>query len=257
MKARLEHLYRQYNHRRFVHPDPLEFLYHYQDLGDREIVAFVAASLAYGRVSQILKSVSRVLTRMTPTPYRFLKRASQNTIVQTFSDFRHRFADGRELSAMLFGIKEILSIHGSLNACFVSHWNDRDDTVLEALSAFAETLMTASGKPLGHLVPSPQKGSACKRLHLFLRWMVREDNVDPGGWDNVPVAKLIVPVDTHMHRICRSMGLTSRKQATGATALEITDYFKTISPKDPVKYDFSLTRLGIRKDIDAEVFLRG
>lgn len=257
MKTRLEGLYRQYNHRAFVHPDPLEFLYDYEDLCDREIVAFVASSLAYGRVAQILKSVSHVLDKMGPSPHSFLKRASEKTIFQTFSDFRHRFADGWQLSAMLLGLKEILKTHGSLNACFVAGLHGGDDSILEALTGFTETLTKASGKPLGHLVPSPRKGSACKRLHLFLRWMVRKDDVDPGGWHNVPAAKLIVPVDTHIHKICRCLGFTGRKQANAATALEITDCFKTVSPKDPVKYDFSLTRLGIRRDADAEAFLRG
>jgi uncharacterized protein (TIGR02757 family) len=257
MKRRLEGLYCQYNHRAFVHPDPLEFLYDYQDLCDREIVGFVASSLAYGRVAQILKSISCVLKRMGPSPHCFLKRASQKTIFQTFSDFRHRFTDGRQLSAMLLGLKETINTYGSLNACFVARLKHEDDSILEALTGFTDVLSHASGNPLGHLVPSPRKGSACKRLHLFLRWMVRKDDVDPGGWHNVPTAKLIVPVDTHIHRLCRCMGLTDRKQANRATAIEITDCFKTVSPKDPVKYDFSLTRLGIRKDADAETFLRG
>jgi uncharacterized protein (TIGR02757 family) len=99
-------------------------------------------------------------------------------------------------------------------------------------------------------VPSPVGGSACKRLNLFLRWMVRQDGVDPGGWDNVPQSKLIVPVDTHMHRICLRLGLTTRKQANMATALEITEGFRALAPDDPVRYDFSLTRLGIRRDAD-------
>lgn len=252
---RLEELYLQYNRREFVHPDPVEFLYHYEDPCEREIVAFVASSLAYGRVGRILKTVSSVLAQMAPTPSVFLSRASLKTIHQTFSGFRHRFTDGQKLSAMLFGLKRLLERQGSLRACFSAGLHDEDDTILPALCGFVNELSTCADGQLEHLVPSPTKGSACKRLNLFLRWMVRCDEVDPGGWQNVPASKLIVPLDTHMHRICRSLGITMRKQADMRAATEITKVFQTIAPADPVRYDFCLTRLGIRKDTDLAVFL--
>ena len=255
-KERLEELYRQYNQRRFVHPDPLEFLYHYDDLCDREIVAFVASSLAYGRVAHILKSVSSVLERMVPTPSIFLKRSSLKTMRQTFSGFKHRFTDGQKLCAMLFAVRRVLGRHGSLQACFSAGLNDHDDTILPALSAFTRELTVCADDNLEHLVPSPTKGSACKRLNLFLRWMVRSDEVDPGGWKNVRASKLIVPVDTHMHRICQLLGITTRKQVDMSTATEITKAFRTIAPEDPVRYDFPLTRLGIREDADLAAFLK-
>jgi uncharacterized protein (TIGR02757 family) len=255
VKDKLESLYRQYNRRAFVHPDPLELLYDYEVLADREIAAFVASALAYGRVVQILNSVSSVLKRMGPSPYGFLKGASRKKITQTFSDFRHRFTGGEQLSAMLLALKQILKNHGSLNTCFVAGLDPGSQTVLEALTLFASAVTGASPEPLGHLVPAPQKGSACKRLHLFLRWMVRKDHVDPGGWQNVDPSKLIVPVDVHMHRICLCLGLTARKQADLVAALEITQCFREMAPEDPVKYDFALTRLGIRTDCDLGSFL--
>ncbi|MDY6989931.1 MAG: TIGR02757 family protein [Thermodesulfobacteriota bacterium] len=248
-KDKLEHLYHRYNRRKFVHPDPLEFLYRYERLCDREVVAFVASSLAYGRVAQILKSVSRVLERMTPSPWVFLNKASAGRIRRTFAGFKHRFTTGEDLSAMLVGIKYLLKSHGFLHACFAEGLKD-DDTILPALCAFTEQLTAGAGGPLQHLVPSPQKGSACKRLNLFLRWMVRRDKVDPGGWDKVSPSKLIVPVDVHMHRIGLLVGLTKRRQADMRTAVEITKGFRAVAPDDPVKYDFSLTRLGIRGDVD-------
>ena len=251
-KDRLERLYRQYNRREFVHPDPLEFLYHYEDLCDREIVAFVASSLAYGRVAYILKSVSSVLERMVPTPSVFLKRASHTTMRHTFCGFKHRFTNDQKLCAMLFGVREVLDRHGSLEACFSAGLNHYDDTILPALSSFTSELSACADDDLEHIVPSPARGSACKRLNLFLRWMVRLDDVDPGGWENVPVSKLIVPVDTHMHKICRFLGLTTRKHADIRTAIEITKAFRTVAPADPVRYDFALTRLGIRKDMNEE-----
>jgi uncharacterized protein (TIGR02757 family) len=255
-KDRLETLYCKYNRREFVHPDPIEFLYRYESLSDREIVALVASSIAYGRVTQILKSVSSVLERMTPSPTTFLDEASPGTIRRTFSGFKHRFTTGKNLCAMLVGIKEIRERHKSLHRCFSAGLHEDHPTVLPALMAFAEELKAHADGPLDHLVASPAKGSACKRLNLFLRWMVRQDDVDPGGWENIWPSKLIVPVDTHMHRMSLLLGLTKRRQAHMGTAMEITQAFRTVAPKDPVKYDFSLTRFGIRGDVDLGCLLR-
>ena len=225
------------------------------DVRDREIVGLVAASLAYGRVTQILKSVTFVFKRI-PSPSRFLRETSLESLLKMFEGFQHRFTTGKELAMMLFGIKSVIDRHGSLHACFTNYLNADDDTTLSALSAFAQELATATNGRRNSLLPAPAKGSACKRLHLFLRWMVRRDDVDPGGWDNIPASKLIVPVDTHMHRICLALKLTQRRQADICTAAEITTAFKTVAPDDPVKYDFALTRLGIRADTDLQAFLK-
>lgn len=253
----LDELYARYNRREFVHPDPLEFLYDYKDVRDREIVGLVASSLAYGRVAQILKSVSFVFERM-PSPSIFLRHASRKSLLKTFKGFKHRFTTEEEIAMMFFGIKRVIERHGSLHACFTACMNDDDDddTILPALSAFVKEFITESDRQRNSLLPLPARGSACKRLHLFLRWMVRKDNVDPGGWDNVPKSKLVVPLDTHMYRICLALGLTQRKRADMRTALEITTAFRTITPDDPVKYDFALTRLGIRNDTDMDAFLK-
>jgi uncharacterized protein (TIGR02757 family) len=253
-KEMLDELYVRYNRREFVHPDPLEFLYDYEDVRDREIVGLVASSLAYGRVAQILKSISSVFKRM-PSPSEFLRRTSRESLFTIFKDFKYRFTTGEELSTMLFGIKRVIDRYGSLYACFKTYLND-DETILPALSAFVQELTSGTNGRRNSLLPSPTKGSACKRLHLFLRWMVRRDDVDPGGWDNISASKLIVPVDTHMHRICSALKLTHRKQADTCTAAEITTAFRTIAPDDPVKYDFALTRLGIRDDTDLRAFLK-
>ena len=247
-KRVLDDLYARYNQRRFVHPDPLEFLYHYEDIRDREIVGLVASSLAYGRVQQILKSVFLVLQRMQPSPYIFLNQASRETLLPDFAGFKHRFTTEEDIVSMLLGVKGVIERYGSLHACFAAGINGRDSTILPAISAFAKELTADHNGKSNSLLPSPTKGSACKRLNLFLRWMVREDEVDPGGWDMVPASKLIVPLDTHMHRICLALKLTKRKQADIRTASEITAAFRTISPDDPVRYDFALTRLGIRKE---------
>lgn len=250
----LEKLYRRYNRREFVCPDPVEFLYRYDNQQDREIAGLIASSLAYGRVLQIIKSVDFVLKRLG-SPSGFLHRSSRRSLQKAFSDFKHRFTTGEDLSDMLFGMKRVLENHGSLLACFVSGLKTQHQTVLPALSCFVKELKSEAQCGNNHLLPSPEGGSACKRLNLFLRWMVRRDEIDPGGWKEVPSSKLIVPLDTHMHRICLTLKLTKRKQADGKAAIEITDSFRQISPTDPVRYDFSLTRLGIRKDADLGWFL--
>ncbi len=245
----MERLYAKYNRREFVHPDPLEFLYRYEEPADREIAGLVASSLAYGRVKQILASVGAVLGRME-RPREFLEGASPDGLRRTFAGFRHRFTKGEDLAGMLLGAKRALKRHGSLEACFAANLSARDETVIPALGAFVNELTRCAKAPRRFILPSPSGGSACKRLNLFLRWMVRADEVDPGGWGRVPARKLVVPIDTHMHRICLALGFTRRRQATLGTALEVTAAFRELAPRDPARYDFALTRPGIRGDGD-------
>lgn len=242
-------MYDRYNHREFVHPDPLEFLYEYPVPDDREVAAVVASSLAFGRVAHILKSVSTVLLAMGPSPAGFLASSSTRSLGLAFKGFKHRWTTGEQLAGTLAGVRRVIEEHGSLNACFISGLAPDDETVVPALCAFSRELSLArgSGGPsCEYLLPSPEGGSACKRMNLLLRWMVRCDEVDPGGWTGVPASKLVVPIDTHMHRIGLAMGFTKRKQADLRAALEITAAFAEIAPDDPVRYDFCLTRLGIR-----------
>ncbi|UCF57781.1 MAG: TIGR02757 family protein [Deltaproteobacteria bacterium] len=256
-RERLDELYSLYHRRELVHPDPLEFLYDYHNLRDREVVGLIASSLAYGRVAQILRSISSVLKRLNPSPCSFLLNSSKKSLLSTFADFKHRFTSGEELAFMLWAAKSAIEKYGSLYGCFTAGLNDDDDTVLPALSAFVGELSAYLSKDRKNsLLPSPNAGSACKRLNLFLRWMVRRDEVDPGGWSSVPISKLIVPLDTHMYRICLLLNLTRRKQADLRTAIDITRAFRRILPEDPVRYDFTLTRLGIRKDAGLEAALR-
>jgi len=242
----LDRLYERYNRPEFIHPDPLEFLFAYPDSRDREIAAFLAASLAYGRVQQILTSTSKVLGAMVPGPYAYLMKTTTACIFQTFSGFRHRFTDGRKLSALLSALKRLLGDYGSLQACFCAEMNGDEETILDPLSRFCTKLVRYAPAPLDHLVPSPLKGSACKRLNLFLRWMVRQDDVDPGGWAGIAPAKLLIPLDVHMFRVAKALEMTQRRQADMKAVLEVTEGFRRIAPSDPVRYDFCLTRLGMR-----------
>lgn len=241
----LEQIYARYNRREYVHPDPLEFLYDYPDIRDREIAGLIAASLAYGRVAQILKSVAAVLEPISPSPFAFLKDANPAEIQRRYAGFVHRFAKDAHLAALLIGTKGVIAEYGSLYEGFTAGTENYEDTVVPALDRFARRILAHAPANPGHLLPLASRGSACKRMNLFLRWMVRKDAVDPGGWDAISPAKLIVPLDVHMHRVSRELGLTTRKAANMRTAIEITRGFARFSPDDPVKYDFALTRPGI------------
>jgi len=241
-KRQLEGLYRRYNRREYVSPDPLQFLYEYDDPADREVVGLVASSLAYGRVAQILRSVRDVLDRMGE-PHRFVVDSTPARMRRAFEGFKHRFTTCDEIAAMLSGARRAIRRHGSLGRCFASHLSRGDESVLPALGGFTSEIGAGTS-----LVSEPPKGSACKRLNMYLRWMVRRDEVDPGGWRGVSSAKLIVPLDTHMHRISKELGLTKRRAADCRTACEITAAFRLFAPEDPVRYDFCLTRLGIHPE---------
>ncbi len=250
-KELLENIYKTYNRREYVDPDPLVFLYQYEDPGDREIVALIASSLAYGKVSQILKSVKTVLDIMGPSPARYLTDTPGNKIDRGLSSFKHRFTGPEEIVSLLRGVKKVIKDHGSLYGCFRSFFKN-NDSIINTLAGFVKELKKSCSIDPVSLIPDPLKGSACKRLNLFLRWMIRNDDVDPGGWRAIPPSALIVPLDTHMHRFSLEAGLTERKGNNIRTALEITGEFKKICCEDPVKYDFAITRYGIRDDISWE-----
>ena len=233
-----------------VHPDPLEFLYRYETLQDREIAGLLASCLAYGRVPQILKSISRVLGRMGTSPADYLRSSNRTSLARAFDGFRHRFTTGKELSCLLLGAKDILENHGSLGAFFSGLPGHHESTLAPALSRFAKALCSHLPQGPSFIFPDPERGSACKRPFLFLRWMVRKDAVDPGGWDLVSPAGLVIPMDTHMYKVARLLGFTRRKNVDLATAIEVTRAFAAVCPEDPVKYDFALTRFGIRPELD-------
>lgn len=251
----LDELYRRYTRREYVGHDPLTFLYGCDDPADREVVAFIASSLAYGRVAQILRSVQTVLVALGPRPAQALRGAKRVDLAASLAGFRHRFTGGAELASILAGLGELLRRHGSLNACFLTHDRAGEETVAAAMGGFCAELASAAGLRRTYLAASPAHGSACKRMNLFLRWMVRRDAVDPGGWKGVSPRRLLVPLDTHMHRFASRLGATTRRAADLRTTLEITSAFRRIVPDDPVRYDFALTRLGILPREDVPAFL--
>lgn len=245
-KPALDQLVERYHRREYVHPDPLEFLYRYPRLPDREIVGLLASALAYGRVSQILTSVEKVLGIMGSSPRTYLENQTPQGLRKDLKGFRHRFTDGDALSRLLAGARKAIREHGSLHSCFLDGLPHEGADILPAMDLFSRRILRLPD----HLLPSPCGGSPCKRLCLYLRWMVRSDAVDPGGWTGVSTSQLIVPLDTHIARFGQTLGLTQRKSPSLAMALDITDAFRALCPDDPVKYDFALTRFGIRRGMD-------
>lgn len=239
----LERVYRKYNHREFVHPDPLEFLYRFDRIEDREIVALLASGLAYGRVRSILSSIDGVLDILGSEPSAFIADAGSAGLAELLADFRYRFTSGSELAALLSAASSLQCEYGLLGNILTDLCSAV--TLREGLSEFVSLLLGRAGVEKCSLLPRPALGSACKRLHLCLRWMVRKDEIDPGGWEGMSPADLIVPLDVHMFRAGRSLGFTTRRSADARAAMEITDGFRQFSPDDPVKYDFALTRWGI------------
>lgn len=243
-KAFLEKTYKAMNRPEFIHPDPLEFVWRYNSAADREVVGLVAACLAYGNVTQILKSVEKVLAPMGKSPAAWLKKTAAAEIKKYLSGFKHRFTTGDEMAVFLLNIKRAMEKHGSLENLFVKGYDKKELNVEEALYRFINSFNELACAPT--LTPCPEHKSSFKRINLFLRWMVRKDAVDPGVWTKVSPSKLIIPLDTHMRQVSMGMGITKRKDTSMKTAAEITAYFSRIEPSDPVKYDFALTRAGIR-----------
>jgi uncharacterized protein (TIGR02757 family) len=259
IKNVLEKLYDRYNHHRFIETDPLQFVYHYSDPKDMEIVALLAAELAYGRVQQIQKSLTDLLGRMGASPFEFVRSFNKQKR-QKLKNFKHRFTAGDDISDLLELLKKVLNQYGSIQEFFVRGFDSGDKNIIAALSFFCDSLLGMYANAhnghipngLSYLLPRPTAGSVCKRLNLFLRWMVRNDDVDTGLWKHIDKAKLIVPVDVHMGRLCRILGFHDRKAVSLSTAIEITERFAQIEPADPVKYDFALSRIGIVKNCSGQ-----
>jgi uncharacterized protein (TIGR02757 family) len=220
-----------------------------------EVAGFLAASLAYGRVEQIEKSLDELLGLMGESPFEFVRNFDGQKSAR-LDGFKHRFTTGRDISDLLFLLKDGLAECGSIEKFFVRGYSKGDKNIIGALTKFCESLLEMYGKKCGgpagrglrYLLVSPDRGSACKRLNLFLRWMVRDDDVDTGLWKSVEPSALVVPVDVHMARLCRVLGFYQQKTVSLSAALTITESFAKIEPSDPVKYDFALSRIGILED---------
>lgn len=250
LRAPLERLYREFDWPSRIEKDAIQFPLRYPDPLDREVVALLTACLAYGRVDLFAPWVEWILRRMEPSPSRFILGFDPEKDAQRFAGFHYRFNRPRDIAAFCLACQRLLIRHGSLRACFLSGYSPEDPDVGSALERFAREFLAQDLRPIfrtgrlsrgyRHLFPLPSRGGPCKRLHLFLRWMVRREPPDFGLWPEVPPSKLLMPVDTHVENMSRAIGLTRRRSRNWRMVEEITERLRLLDPHDPVKYDFSL-----------------
>jgi uncharacterized protein (TIGR02757 family) len=225
-----------------IEPDPLQLVLRYGDPRDQEVAGLLAAAFAYGRADIIVGNIGAVLDKMTPSPARYLEAFDEAEAMRRFAGFAHRFHKTPDLVALMGCIARA----GSLGALFEECYDERDADVGPSLARFVKRLLPKNASPtLQYLLTSPTDGSACKRMNLFLRWMIRRTPPDLGLWTFADPSKLVIPVDTHVHRIAMFLGLGERKSADWKAARAITDRLAKFDAGDPVRYDFALCRLGI------------
>jgi uncharacterized protein (TIGR02757 family) len=237
----------------WVEKDPLWHVRRFSDARDQEVAGVIAASLAYGRVGSILPSVGRVLEAMDGSPRRFVEDFDPERDAGRFAGFAHRFHTPDAIIAMLFAMQGAVERYGSLGAMFLAGYDGAAPDTSDALTRFVVGLRALTpGDPADkalygwrHFLASPLDGSACKRLHLFLRWMVRTGTPDVGAWPDVSPAKLLIPVDVHVANAARRMGWTRRASADRRMAEEITAVLRQADPEDPTRFDFVLSHSGM------------
>jgi uncharacterized protein (TIGR02757 family) len=244
----------------FNHPDsaldPVQIVRRYGRTDDREIVAFVAAALAFGRVGSVMASVEAVCRVMGPSPAVFVRQFDPLRHGGPLLPIVHRWTRGPDFVAMIWILRHFLESHGSLEAAFAAGASPHTADFGPAIDDFSGRARRVDLRPVyGRRVPArpgvlyfftqPSSGGACKRFNLFLRWMVRHDRVDPGGWTGLAPRQLVVPLDTHTIRVGRCLRLTRRVSPGWKMATDITAALRTLDPDDPVRYDFSLCHLSM------------
>jgi uncharacterized protein (TIGR02757 family) len=229
-----------------ISPDPLELVLRFHDPRDQEVAGILAAAFAYGRADIIVANIGVVLTRMTPSPYHYLASFDRKEATRRFAGFTHRFHKTRELVDLLDCLAGAIASHVTLGALFRECYDPDQADVGPSLARFTRRLIGSRRSPaLRYLLTSPDDGSACKRMNLYLRWMIRRTSPDLGLWTFADPSKLVMPLDTHIHRITSFLGLNSRKSTDWKTARALTDRLARFDVSDPVRYDFALCRLGI------------
>lgn len=244
LQSRLDHLVETFDVST-IEPDPLQLVLRYREPLDQEVAGLVAAAFAYGRADIIVANIGAVLAKMGTSPYAYLKSFDAREARRRFDGFAHRFHKTPDLVAFLAALAGAIAKHGSLGALFEKGYDPGDPDIAGSLTRFTRALRGEKNESLAYLLTSPADGSACKRMNLYLRWMVRRTAPDLGLWTFVDPAKLVMPLDTHVHRIATFLGLTDRKSGDWKTARALTDRLATFDAADPVRYDFALCRLGI------------
>jgi uncharacterized protein (TIGR02757 family) len=239
--------------------DPVEFPRRFRDPGDVEVAGLLAACLAYGRADVFKGKIEQVLAAGGGRPADFAARLAADPDARVLAGFRYRFNTGEDVAALLAAAGWMRARHGSIGARFAALLDQvggAPHPLREALARLAAEIREApparailagrGTRGIRHLCPDPRAGGAAKRWNLYLRWMVRgPDGVDLGIWSGVPAAALVVPLDTHVARVARRLGLTRRNDLSWRTAEEVTAALRSIDPGDPVRFDFALCHLGM------------
>jgi uncharacterized protein (TIGR02757 family) len=252
LKQRLEFHYTAYD-RSKISPDPLQFLHLYRHPNDIEIVGLLASVFAYGNVRMIVETMEKILKIVGEDPHRFVMELDFKKEGRELEKIRHRFYTGADTVTLFTLLNFIYKEYGSLYNLFLAGYSENDLNIKNALSCFSTNLLSRIKdvrltEGVKFMFPDPRSGSACKRMNLFLRWMVRKDELDFGIWKEISTSKLIIPVDTHIARIAQQLGLTEKRTVSWGMAEEITNNLKKFDSEDPVKYDFALCHIGIRKE---------
>ncbi len=254
LKARLDHLYSAFDLENVV-SDPIWIVRRFRHPADREIVAFCAAALAFGRVQSVLNSIEALVAVMGEHPAEYVRRFEPEVHGAALFPLVHRWTRGVDLVALLWLLRQILERGGSVEGFFAEGLDPHAETVEQAIESFSTRAMALDlteaygrvpAKPgVAYFFSRPSSGGACKRLNLFLRWMVRIDRVDLGLWSRVRPAQLVIPLDTHVIRVGRCLRLTRLTSPGWRMAADITTSLRALEPRDPVRYDFSLCHLGM------------
>lgn len=252
LKHRLDYHYKAFDKTQ-ISPDPLQFLHLFNDYKNIEAMGFIASVFAYGNVKQIVNTLDKIVAASGNNPYGFITGFSKNHS-QKLKGIKHRFYTEEDITTFFYTLGKIYKKHGSLKNLFLKFYKEDDPNLKSAINEFSKYFISSIENEEGHLsagtrfmFPLPALGSACKRINLFLRWMVRKDDLDFGLWSDIPTSKLIIPVDTHVARVCQALGLTKTKNVSWKMAEEITGNLAMFDPIDPVKYDFAICHIGMRK----------
>ncbi|MEG1404988.1 MAG: TIGR02757 family protein [Alistipes sp.] len=250
-KELLERLFDKYNREEFIADDPISIPHRYSDCADREIAGFLTATIAWGNRKSILHSAARMMQYMDDAPADFVRNASDRELAQ-LSTYVHRTFNGSDLSAFILALRTFEERYGGLGAFFEEQYAALG-TIPAVLSAFRREFFCADHAPHceKHL-SSIDRGAACKRLCMYLRWMVRRDDrgVDFGMWQRIPMSALYLPLDVHAAAMGRALGLLDRSQNDWRAVEQITATLRTFDPTDPVRFDYSLFGAGVDGYLD-------
>lgn len=279
LKSFLDFKVAQYNRPDFIADDPIAIPHQYSLKQDVEIAGFFAAVLAWGQRKTIISKCNELLLRMDKRPYEFMLNHGDEDLKgllgfkhRTFNDtdllyfvsfFKHHYSTSKSLETAFlpqqtFNPDYLAEVSGAeiklaSTACMLDELNVKTFTAEQALNHFRAYFFSLPDFPRRTIkhISSPLQKSTCKRLNMFLRWMVRKDNcgVDFGVWTNIPASALVCPCDVHVDRMGRKLGLIKRKQTDWLTAVELTENLKQFDPNDPVRYDFALFGMGVESKI--------